>query len=75
MNGLYYLENSFMIVGPHGSTGYYLVTNFIFGPGGFRTGYWVNETTSTIVNPDGSDSGFWIESGVIWGTGQAPWLS
>jgi hypothetical protein len=73
MNGQYYIENNFQIFGPHGFTGYYIVTTFIFGPNAVNTHFWINEN-SHIFGPNGA-SGFWIEDGRIFGTGQAPWDS
>ena len=75
MNGQYCIENSFQLFGPNGYTGFFIVAGHIFGPNSMHTGYWINEVNNRIVRPDGSDSGFWISDGRIYGTGTAPWLS
>lgn len=75
MNRQYRIENGLMIIGPEGSTGFYIVANHIFGPGGSRTRFWINEVNNHIVAPNGADSGFWVEDSTIWGTGQAPWVA
>lgn len=73
MNGQYYIENNFQIFGPQGFTGYYLVTNFIFGPNAVNTHFWLNEN-GHIFGPAGA-TGLWLENGRIWGMGHAPWSS
>ena len=76
MKSVYYIENGLQIVGPNGATGYFIVVDHIFGPGGSRTGYWINEVNRHIVRPDGADAGLWLDDeDRIFGQGHAPWMA